>query len=194
MNMNDASGVDRINLKFVKIVNKKFAFLCDLGFVEVESLPTFVLYRNGDIDVDVYHGRQSYEIGFGITHHGVRYSLSELIRFSEPEFAEKYRYPTAMTQEALADGLTKVTELAKRHCIKALQGEQEFFTALDRQRKLWAEKYAFSVMVEQLRPKAHEAFRLGKYQEAAELYRKIEFALSPADRKKLAFAEDRRKE
>ncbi|MCG3188108.1 MAG: hypothetical protein IOMNBAOH_02832 [Rhodocyclaceae bacterium] len=194
MSTHGASGVDRTNLNFANLVKERFAFLSDLGFVEVESLPTLVLYRNGDIDVDVYHGRRSYEIGFGITRQGVRYSLSEFIRSSDPEFAEQYRYPTATTQEVLVDGLTRTAELVKRYCIKALQGNPAFFSTLGSQRKLWAEKYAFDVMVGQLRPKAHEAFRLSKYREAAELYRKIESALSPAERKKLAIAEERIKE
>lgn len=191
MSTNGASGVERANLNFANLVKERFAFLSDLGFVEVESLPTLVFYRNGDIGVDVYHGRRSYEIGFGITRQGVRYSLSEFIRSTDPEFAEQYRYPTATAQEVLADGITKTAELAKRYCIKALQGDPAFFTTLGSQRKLWAEKYAFDVMAEQLRPKAHEAFRLGRYREAAELYRQIESVLSPAERKKLAIAEER---
>jgi len=156
-------GVERTNLNFANLVKERFAFLSDLGFVEVESLSTIVLYRNGDIDVDVYHGRRSYEIGFGITCQGVQYSLSEFIGATDPEFAEQYRYPNATTQEVLADGLTKTAELAKRYCIKALQGAPAFFATLGSQRKLWAEKYAFDVMAGQLRPKAYEAFRLGKY-------------------------------
>ncbi len=194
MSTNDFSGVGRIGLNFANLVKERFAFLSDLGFVEVESLPTLVLYRNGDIDIDVYHGRQSYEIGFGITRAEVRYSLSEFIRVADPEFADQYRYPTATTQEVLADGLTKTMELVKRYCIKALQGDLAFFTSLGNQRKSWAEKYSVDVMARQLRPKAHEAFQLGKYREAAELYRKIESVLSSAERKKLVIAEERGKE
>lgn len=190
MSTNDASGVDRANLNFANLVKERFAFLSDLGFVKVESLPTLVLYRNGDIDVDVYHGQRSYEIGFGITRQGVRYSLSEFIRSIDPELAKQYCYPTATTQEILAEGLTKTAELTKRYCIKALQGDPAVFITLGNQRKLWAEKYAFEVMVRQLRPKAHEAFRLGKYREAAELYRQIESVLNPTERKKLTYAEE----
>lgn len=192
MSTND-SGVDRTNLNFSNLVKERFAFLSDLGFVEVESLPTLVLYRNGEIDVDVYHGRRSYEIGFGVTRQGVRYSFPEFIRLTDPEFEEQYRYPTATTQKVLADGLTKTAELVKQYCIKALRGDSAFFTMLESQRKLWIEKYAFDVTVRQVRPKAHEAFRLGKYREAAELYKQIEPALSPAERKKLVVAEERSK-
>jgi hypothetical protein len=194
MSTNSASGVERENLNFANLVKERFAFLRDLGFVDIESLPTILRYRKGDIEVDVYHGRRSYEIGFGITGQGVRYSMSEFIRAIDPEFAEQYRYPTATTQEILAEGLTKTAALVKRYCMQALQGDPAFFKMLEIQRKSWAEKYAFDVMAGQLRPKAHEAFRLGKYREAAELYKRIESCLSPAELKKLAIAEERSKE
>lgn len=191
MSTKNAFEVERTNLNFANLVKEKFAFLHDIGFVEVESLPTMVLYRKGDIEVDVYHGRRSYEIGFGVTREGVRYSLSEFMRVTDPEFEKQYRYPTATTQYVLAKGLTKTAEFVKRYSMQALQGDPAFFTILKSQRKSWGEKYAFDVMAGQLRPKAHEAFRLGKYREAAELYKRIESCLSPVEIKKLTIAEER---
>jgi hypothetical protein len=190
---NNNLEAERKNLNFVNLVKNKFQFLVDLGFSEVESLPTMVLYRKCDVEVDVYHGRMSYEIGFGVKRNGVRYSLSELMRIPDPELSEKYRYPTATTQEVIAQGLTKTVELVKRYSMQALQDDSKFFLELESQRKSWAEKYAFQVTVGQLRPKAYEYFRLGKYREAAELYKRIESCLSPVEIKKLAFAEERTK-
>lgn len=191
MSTNLSSDVDRAHLNFSNLAKESLAFLLDLGFAVVESMPTIVLYQKGDIEVDVYHGRQSYEIGFGITYRGVRYSMSEFIRDENAELAEQYRYPTATTHEILAEGLAKTGELAKRYCTQALQGDPGVFALLESQRKSWAKRYEFEVMAEQLRPQAHEAFRLGKYREAAELYKRIGSCLSPAEIKKLAIAEDR---
>ena len=193
MSANSASEVERTDLNFANLVKERFAFLYDLSFAEVESLPTMVLYRKGDIEVDVYHSRRSYEIGFGITREGVRYSLGEFMRVIDPEFGKQYRCPAARTQDVLAEGLTKTAELVRRYSMRALQGDPAFFTILKSQRKSWIEKYAFDVMARQLRPKAHEAFRLGKYREAAELYKRIESCLSPTEIKKLATAEERSK-
>ena len=53
------------------------------------------------------------------------------------------------------------------------------------------EKYWLEMNARQLRPQAHEAFRLGKYREAVEHYRQIQSLLSPAELKKLAIAEER---
>lgn len=191
MSTSSAYEVERTNLNFANFVKEKFAFLLDLGFAEVESLPTMVLYRKGDIEVDVYHGRRSYEIGFGITREGVRYSLPEFMRVTDPEFEKQYRYPAARTQDVLVECITKTAELVKRYSIRALQGDPEFFLALEGNRKLWMEEYGLKILAGQLRSLAHEAFRLGKYREAAELYKRIEPCLSPAEIKKLAIAEDR---
>ena len=45
---------DRAHLNFQSAVREKFAFLNDLGFSEIEALPTLVRYRKDDVEVDVY--------------------------------------------------------------------------------------------------------------------------------------------
>ncbi len=66
---------DRSHLNFERQVREAFAFLSDLGFSETEALPTLVRYRHDDVEVDVYYGRQSYEIGAGVTGFGIRYAI-----------------------------------------------------------------------------------------------------------------------
>jgi hypothetical protein len=78
--------------------------------------------------------------------------------------------------------------MLQRYGTLALQGEPSFFTELARGRKRWAQEYSLEVLGGQLRPKAHEAFRLGKYREAAELYSQIRPLLSPTEQQKLAVA------
>ena len=189
--MNSTPEQERTALNFSTLAKERFNFLHDLGFVEIESLPTIVRYRKDSIEVDVYHGRQSYEISFGVSHDGVRFSISEFIRAIDPEAAEKYRNPVATTQDVLAKSLLKLEKLVKQYCKQALQGNQEVFKALNIQRKTWAKKYELEVLAGQLRPRADEAFRLGRYQEAAELYERIRPLLSLAEIKKLSIAEER---
>lgn len=189
--MNIATGLELARFNFSNVVEEKFAFLHDFGFTKIETLPTIVRYRKDDIEIDVYHGRQSYEIGFGIACHGERYSISEFIQVIDPKIAEEFRNPTATTQDGLADSLAKVERLVRHYCIQALQGNPEVFVVLERQRKSWAKKYELEVLAGQLRPKAHTAFRLGRYREAAELYERIRPLLSPVELKKLAVAEER---
>ena len=188
---NDGPGPERTRLNFADAVTRTFAFLTDLGFLQAEASPTIVRYRMGDVEVDVYHGRKSYELGFEIGLGGSKYSMSELIRATDPETSTQYRNFVARTQSSLSEGLSRLEGLVKRYGRQALLGDPEFFVGLESQRKSWAEGYALDVLEGQLRPRADEAFRRGNYQEAAELYERIRPRLTPAELKKLAVARER---
>lgn len=187
----DKVGPERTRLNFALAAGKRFAFLEDLGFSEIESLATIVRYRKDDLEVGIYHGRQSYEIGLDVIYRGMRYSMSELIRASDLDASKQYRNFAATTPESLAKGLALLEELVKRYGERALRGDAEFFAELESQRKLWSEEYALDTLAGQLRPKADAAFRRGDYREAAELYGKIRPCLTAAEVKKLAVARER---
>lgn len=184
---------DRSQLHFERKVRGAFLFLADEGFAEVEVLPTLVRYRKGDVEVDVYHGRQSYEIGGGISASGTRYAMSEIVRASDPDAAKSYRNAVAKTPEGVAAGLEELSALMKHYGAAVLQGDSQFFSMLEKQRKQWAEEYALDVLAGQLRPQAEDAFRRGDFSKAADLYGRIQERLSPAEAKKLALAEERRR-
>ena len=183
---------NRSCLKFEEKVRKAFEFLSELGFDEVETLPTLVRYRKGNIEVDVYHGRQSYEVGVGVTAFKTRYAISEIIRAIDPATAESFHYPLATTPEGIVSALEELSLLMKRYGRSAIDGDSQFFSMLENQRKLWAEEYALHVLAEQLRPQADEAFRRKDYSKAADLYSQIRKCLSPTELKKLSLAEERR--
>ena len=178
----------RTLLNFVNTAKGAFAFLADLGFSQVESSPTIVRYRRGDLEANVYHGRQSYELDFEIVRNRLRYSLAMLIRAVDSEAGRRYRNYTATTEGGLAEGLARLARLVKRYGESALQGDPKVYEALENQRRSWSEKYSLDVLEDQVRPRAVEAFRLGNYKEAAELFEQIQARLTPAELKKLAFA------
>ncbi len=182
---------DRTYLNFAEEVRQAFAFLGELGFSEIEALPTLVRYRKGNVEIDVYHGRQSYEIGLGITAFGTRYAISEIIRHIDSETAKSYRYAAATTPVGVVACLKELSLLLKRYGRSALDGDPKLFSSLEGERKLWSEEYALDVLTEQLRPQANEAFRRKDYSKAAELYSRIKERLSPAELKKLSIAEER---
>jgi len=122
---------DRGHLNFSSLAKEKFAFLKDLGFQETEVEDTLVTFRNGDTKVDIYHGRQSYEIGFGVAYRITRFSLGEIIRADDPVAAERYRSFAATTQEHLIQGLDQLVVLVKRYCVQALREDQQFFKELN---------------------------------------------------------------
>jgi hypothetical protein len=187
------SAQDRADLHFARKVRAAFIFLEELGFVRVEELPTLVRYRNEDIEVDVYHGRRSFEVGSGVAGLGVRYAMSELIRVADPEAAKTYRLTIATTPAEVADALEELSSLMRRYGAAALRGESQSFSALAKQREQWSEDYALDVLAGQLRPQADDAFRRGDYATAAQLYERIRGRLSLAEVKKLALAQSRSK-
>ena len=184
---------DRSSLHFARKVRAAFAFLIEMGFVEVEALPTLVRYRKGDVEVDIYHGRQSYEVGAGVTTSGTRYAMSEIVRAVDPDAAKGYRNAVATMPAGIAAGLEELATLMQRYGSGALGGERDFLAALEKQREQWSEAYALDVLADQLRPRAEDAFRRGDYSQAAELYGRIRDRLSPVEVKKLMLAEERRR-
>lgn len=190
-NESDKVGSERAHLNFADAVGKTFAFLDDYGFSNSESLPTLVRYRKGNLEVSVYHGRQSYEVGFEITAGGNRYSMSELIRASDPAAARQYRSIAATTADGIEDALVRLAELTRHYAQRALQGDRDFFSLLEEERKFWLERYALEVLAGELRPKAEAAFRHGDYEEASALYEQIRPCLSATQLKKLEIAKRR---
>ena len=191
MCITEEAGRERNRLNFAHLVTQRFGFLSAFGFAVSESLPTIVRYRNGDLELNLYHGRQSFEVGLQVEHGDDCFSMSELIRSSDPAIAEQYRNPMATTPDGLEAALDRLADLLRQYGEPALRNDPQFFSALRKQKTSWAEEYALDVLVEQTRPKADAAFRAGRYQEAADLYGKIAPRLTETEQKKLAAARKR---
>ncbi len=180
--------VDRSDLCFSENVREHFTFLEKLGFSETESSPTIVRYKKGDVEVDIYHGRLSYEIGAGVAVSGERYSISEIVRASDPESYEHFRYAMTRARVGVAKAVEELSDLMRRVGGEALAGDNAFVNMLAEQREQWSKDYALDVLAEQLRPKASEAFRQRDYLMAANLYSRIRECLSNAELKKADYA------
>ena len=177
--------------EFAGEVKRTFGFLCDLGFSVIVELPTMVQFARGGITVDIYRGRESQEIGAGVSFLGSRYALSEIVRAVDPEAARRMRNIVATTPGLLMKGLEDLSSALRHYGAAALGGERSFFSTLSEQRTRWSEDFALDVLANQLRPKADEAFRCGDYARAAEIYSRIRGALSPTEIKKLEYARRR---
>lgn len=184
---------NRLYFNFSEKVKKEFLFLEELGFYAVEKLPTLVRYQKGNIEVDIYHGQRSYEIGAGITAFGTRFSMSEIIRATDPEKARQFRYAMMSHPDGVSPVLKELSTLLKQYGNRALKGDLQFFEKLKKQGKLWVENYALEVLAGQLKPKADEAFRQADYKTAASLYTRIRKSLGPVELKKMKYAEAHKK-
>lgn len=182
---------NRSTLHFVQEVRDAFGFLSKSGFDEVEASPTLVRYRKGGVEIDIYHGRHSYEVSGGVTVAGTRYAVSEVIRAVDPSVAKEYRNSVATTAEEITSSLQRLAAILKRYGADIMNSEQRFVVALANQRKAWGKAYALEVLAAQLRPQAEDAFRRGDYRKASELYAQIRECLTPAEIKKLSIAQAR---
>ena len=180
-----------MKLDFVEMVRREFAMLDKLGFSEIEALPTIVRYRKGQSVVDVYIGRKSFEIGFGVTFNGKRYSLSEIVRASDRELAEKFRYRVARDEPMLQEALVHLRTHLCSYGLGSLDNDRAYFSRLDNLGRIRGEEYALDVLAEQVRPKAAAAFRRGDYSEAAKLFGQLGSRLSNAEAKMLQLAKER---
>ncbi len=154
---------------------------------------TLVTYNNGEISVEVYHGRKSYEIGFDVTYRDHRYSIGQILGVENPVEAKHYQNYCATTRNHVIQGLDQLAVLVKRYGTRALRADQEFLRELEASRIRWRKEFALDVRESQLRPKAAEAFQQGEYAQAVELYEQIIERLSPAEVKKLELARTRTK-
>jgi hypothetical protein len=183
------SGVDRDVLGFGREAAIAFSFLGDLGYLKSEKSPNHVRFQCNGTQVNVYHGRQSYEISADVNYLGATYPVVSIIRAIDPDAAMRYRNTTATSQQMVVKALGELTGVVKKYCIDALKGNPEFFSALKANAVAWSEAYALEVLVGQVRPKAHDAFGQGNYDVAVSLYSQIRDHLTPVEAKKLAFAE-----
>ena len=188
LNPNDTIMSQRERLHFPKAVRQEFAFLKKYGFREIQALSTLVRFQRDEIEIRVYHGRSSYEIGLEFHYKNEEYSLGELIRISDPVALARFRYPQASTRNAVKLGVKTIGELTERYGHSALSGDMLIFARIRKCRPLWTKEFALDVLVAQVRPKAHRAFREGRYSEAVQLYGQISERLSEVERKKLAYA------
>ncbi|MEV8521426.1 hypothetical protein ABZR86_16645 [Dyella marensis] len=174
-----------IDLNFANEATKSFDFLGGFGFKRLQVDATLVRYRKSGMEVDVYHGRKSFELGFEISFGGERYSLQTIMRVSDPIAANAYRKYAATTLEGVREGLEQLSAMVKTFAPRALRGEAEFFALLDEKKHTWSYEYALDVLAEQVRPMAESAFKRKEYSEVVELYGKILPRLTAAELKRL---------
>lgn len=184
--VSNKAAIDTNVLGFPETVMREFRFLQNQTFEIADFDANNVQYRRENVIVDIFREPRSYEIDASLSRDEDRYSLSEIIRLTDPSVAAIYRSSTATTPEQVASGVKKLAALIAQYAGAALSGNDACFTALAQQRVIWSETYALDVREEQVRPKAEEAFRQGNYALAISLYKSIRPRLTPAEEKKSA--------
>jgi hypothetical protein len=177
------------DLGFPDEVRTQFQFLEALGFELRESGPTCVRYTRAEFVIEIYHGRQSYELGLNLMRYGVSYSLETLLAVHERAGGATTFHPFAATdRDAVAAGVGHLAGMFKSCSDYFLANDPVVFRAVDDYGEEVSARLAIESLARQLRPKAEAAFKAKDYRLAAELYGQVRDQLTPAEIAKLKFA------
>lgn len=209
-------GPERARLGFAEAVQLSFRFLEKQGFECARADPTFVRYESDQAFVNVYHGRSSYELSVEIGRLGNEWETdaegSELV---EPHVGHPYledsftiwdiaRYAgapdvaeTTFMQARSPDRVEalvpKLAELVQLYAKLALKGDVAF---LERVRQWRSEESRRSRKRDELRRARAEmaqAWRKKQYVRVVALLEPFRSDLTPAEIKKLNYAEEQLK-
>jgi hypothetical protein len=189
MTMATERVTDRSVLRFAEKVKDRFSFLETLGFRHVRSEPTFVRFESPRANVNVYHGRRSFEIGLEIESATDAYSFSEILRLVDREQGEQYRNYGTHTAQGVAEGVAKLAELFQRCIAAGILNDKQLFARLKVQRGELARNYALETQMEQARRKSEAAWRAKDYAAVVTALKPLRAALTATEVRKLEFAE-----
>jgi hypothetical protein len=181
---------NRSALRFAEEVKDCFSFLETLGFRRVLSDATFVRFESPRANLNIYHGRRSFEIGLEIESRSDAYSFSEILRLLDQEQGEQYRNYAAQTAQGVADGVRKLADLLRRSLATGILDDKQLFARLEVQRKKLANNYARETQLEQARRKSEAAWRKKDYMRVVNALKPLRAALTATEAAKLKFAEN----
>jgi hypothetical protein len=181
----------REQLNFLLWARERFVFLTDLGFSEIEATPTVLRFQKGEIEVDIYHGEKSFELGAGVSYMGTRYELIDMVRAQDIDAAKELGIWMTSTSDGIKVGVEKLATMMQQFGRAALDGNPNFFDSLALRRAIDVDEYWMEILARQIRPRADDAFRRGDYAEVVELFMRIESHLTKVEKQKLALARAR---
>jgi hypothetical protein len=180
---------DRSVLRFAQEVKGRFSFLKTLGFRCVSSEATFVRFESARASINVYHGRQSFEIGLEIASPPDTFSFSEILRLVDRKQGAQYRNFVTHTAQGIAEGVGKLEELFQRCVAAGILDDKQLFTRLKAQREGLARNYALETQLVQARRNSVAAWREKDYAGVVKALKPLRAALTAAEIGKLEFAE-----
>jgi len=185
--------IPRRFLRFRDTALRNFKFLESLGFRVTEANETYVRYEGPRSQIEIFHGRQSYELGANVIHQNEKYSLEEFfyLRSAHRGNTADFRKFTATDAHGVEVGVARMAS-AFRECLQSiLNDDPVMYSELQKLREAHRHELAIESVTAQVKPKADAAFRAKNYREAAELYESIRERLSPAELRRLEIAKKR---
>ena len=186
---------DRAAFGFPDCVDREFGFLRQLGFTTRRREPTLVRFESDWLRIDVYHGRQSYEIGLSIgsvtASQRDSYSMGTLLTLMEPDAWRSYRDYGASSPAAVGRGVTELAALLRRCVAGGLLKDSTLLQRLQEISRVSADEYANEVLIADIRKKLQAAWNSRDFARVVTLLDPIQHLLTDVERKKLRYARGR---
>ena len=185
---------DRARLGFAETVAAKFGFLASEYGMTMAAEPTIVRCAGNGVLVNIWHGRQSYEIGLDIgrvggTGRNHLFHMVDLLAAADGhEKAADYHSYAATTKESVEAGLAQMALDLQRCGVTALRGKRSTFEQMSELQRERARRFADKVNGRQVRADAAEAWTLHNFGKVAALLGSIEPLLSAAELGRLEYA------
>lgn len=182
----------RINLDFSLFVKEKFCFLendFDFSLGEIET--TIVRYRSPLMVVNVYHGRQSYEIGFEICKIDEEpiacFSLPVILRAVTPAYKGQIFFQ-ASERDAIEQCVKTIAKLVEEHCAGLLRGNSNDLKAVQEMQKEMTIEVTKQYTVAPVKNKAIVAWQRRDYLTVVTLYEAVKNDLNDIEKQRLKYA------
>jgi len=189
-----AANRDEIN--FPHLAKQAFSFLSNPPFsMALVSLgPLAISFEANGVSVKIFHDRLSYELGLALWRPTEAdevdrpYSISDLMRVTNPSAANKYRRFAATRADALRRGLEKLGDELRLFGSAALSNDPKFFRQLLIAREAAVREFGRDMETRAARAAGQQAWSEREWYNVAQAYGRIEDFLSVTERKRLAVA------
>ena len=184
--------MDRAELGFASSAATAFGFLQrEFGFRLVESTPTRVRFETDRLFLNVYHGRQSYEIGVEVGVAGdptvYRYGLPDVLGALAEKDPTRQTYFQASSPDAIRSSLATIADLVAR-VYPPVFVDRTALQRIDDYTRAENTAYTRQVVQQPVRDAADAAWRADDYATAARLYESISDGLTAVERRRLDYA------
>lgn len=177
------AGHDRWSLGFLEVARSCFLPILGKRFKEVRGEPTYLRFEHGNIFVEVFHGRSSFELGIEVGRWvevgnelvEQKFHIRDVLHLLAPQVT--YRALTAKTGEEVIRFLNVLVVWLDSFADLLLSDNGEIFDQLSEQSERESTNYLEGVRAQRLRDNASEAWRRKDFGSVILAYEEIESEL-----------------
>jgi len=189
--MIQGDNVDRSFLRFKEEVMRQFQFLEALGFQCTAAESTIVSYESSTMVINIFHGRQSYEIGLEIaliSKLDKFYSIFEILQLVDARRFRDYRNYMTHSEEGIVDGVRRLAELFRECLDSGILADAEIFSKLEEVCGGLTRDYWLKAELAHAREIASDAWAKGDFQRFVNTFSSLQEHLSGSELKKFEYA------